>query len=84
MRFKMMLATLIATSLLSGGCASWWKRDAVVTYYPPRCEIVWDSEARKELIDLMNSELPHDEIFQKIAEYRRFCHAVNDYIDGAQ
>jgi hypothetical protein len=84
MHSKMMLAALIAISLFTTGCASWWRTDTVVSYEPPRCEIIWNGEARAELIALMDSGLPSDEIFGKIAEYRRFCLAINDYIDGAQ
>lgn len=84
MHSKMMLAALIATSLLTTGCPSWWRTDTVVSYEPPRCEIIWDGEARAELITLMDSDLESEEIFEMIARYRRFCFAVNDYIDGAQ
>ena len=36
--------------LLNTGCASWWKTDVVVSYEPPRCDIIWESDDRAELI----------------------------------
>jgi hypothetical protein len=78
------ITLIIAISILFTGCASWWGNDVVVTYYPPKCRIIWDKEARAELVTLMDSELPNEEIFQKIAEYRRFCFAINDYLEGTE
>lgn len=70
--------------ILNTSCASWWKTDVVVSYEPPRCDIIWESDDRAELIAFMDSELSSDKVFEKIAEYRRYCNAVNDYINGAE
>jgi hypothetical protein len=81
---KTILFSLILIITINAGCASWWKTDVVVSYEPPRCDIIWESDDRAELIAFMDSELPSDKVFEKIAEYRRYCNAVNDYINGAE
>jgi hypothetical protein len=81
---KTTILSLIFMITINTGCAPWWKTDVVVSYEPPRCDIIWESDDRAELIAFMDSELPSDKVFEKIAEYRRYCNAVNDYINGAE
>lgn len=86
MRSKKTLMFVIVISLLSlGGCKSWFhKEPVIVSYEPPTCRIVWSEEDRLELFAFMDSELSHDGVFQKIAEYRRYCNSINDYIARAK
>ena len=86
MRSKKTLITLIVSSLvLLGGCKAWFhKEPVIVSYEPPICRIVWDAEDRLELFAIMDSEMSHDRVFAKIAEYRRYCNSINDYLEAAK